>query len=58
MDEKQIIEWLLKGDVAIQYQVCRDLPGTERKDLQNKTEIEGWGKHFLSRRSSNGHWGE
>jgi hypothetical protein len=58
MSEKQIIEWLLKGDVAIQYQVYRDLLGTERKGLQQKIESEGWGKQFLSRRLSIGHWGE
>ncbi len=58
MNEKQIIEWLLKGDVSIQYQGYRDLLGTDRKDLQNTISNEGWGKQFLSRRKSNGHWGD
>lgn len=57
MDEKQIIDWLLKGDVAIQYQVYRDLLGIERKDLQERIANEGWGKRFLDKRKSNGHWG-
>lgn len=58
MNEKQIIEWLLQGDVAIQYQVYRYLLGIDLKDRQQKIQNEGWGKQFLSRRSSNGHWGE
>ena len=51
MDEKQIIEWLLEGDVSIQYQVQRDLLGTERKDLQDRILNEGWGKQFLAEES-------
>jgi hypothetical protein len=58
MDENQIIEWLLEGDPAMQYQVYRDLLDTDRKDLQNKIASEGWGKHYLSCRNSNGHWGD
>ncbi|WP_222942488.1 hypothetical protein [Arenibacter arenosicollis] len=58
MDEQQIIEWLLQGDVSIQYQVYRDLLGNDRKDLQDRIAQEGWGKQFLSKRKSNGHWGQ
>ncbi|MGB5701029.1 hypothetical protein [Muriicola sp.] len=58
MDEEQIIQWLLKGDVSIQYQVNRDLLGTDRKDLQDRILDEGWGKQFLSKRKPNGHWGD
>ncbi|WP_430966699.1 hypothetical protein [Spongiimicrobium sp. 2-473A-2-J] len=58
MDEKQIIQWLLEGDVAIQYQVHRDLLGNEKKSLQDRIANEGWGKQFLSKRKSNGHWGD
>ena len=57
MEEKQIIEWLLEGDVSIQYQVHRDLLGADRKDLQDRIATEGWGKQFLSKRNPNGHWG-
>ncbi|MEX2511999.1 MAG: hypothetical protein WD398_03760 [Cyclobacteriaceae bacterium] len=57
MDEKQIIEWLLKGDIALTYQVYRDLLDIDRKDLQCKIAKEGWGKQFLTKRNSNGHWG-
>ncbi|NOT35917.1 MAG: hypothetical protein HOP11_00905 [Saprospiraceae bacterium] len=58
MTKEQIIEWLLEGDVSIQYQVWRDLIGIEKKKLQDKIAIEGWGNKFLSKRNSNGHWGD
>ena len=58
MDTDQIIEWLLEGDVSIQYQVHRDLLGSNRIDLQQRIGQEGWGREFLSRRKLNGHWGQ
>lgn len=58
MNEQQIITWLLEGDVSIQYQVHRDLLGEERKDLQARIAQEGWGKHWLSNRNPEGHWGD
>jgi hypothetical protein len=58
MDEQQIIDWLLQGDVSIQYQVHRDLLENDRKELQERIAHEGWGKQFLSKRNSNGHWGQ
>ena len=54
----KIIQWLLKGDVSIQYQVYRDLLKIGRIDLQNRIEQEGWGAKFLSKRKSNGLWGQ
>ena len=57
MTKKEIFEWLLAGDVAIQYQVYRDLLDSRRVELQNRIEKEGWGKQFLSLRNSNGQWG-
>jgi hypothetical protein len=57
MNDQQIIDWLLKGDVSIQYQVYRDLLEIERKDLQDRIAIEGRGKRFLSKRKPTGHWG-
>jgi hypothetical protein len=53
-----IIDWLLQGDVSIQYQVARDLLGIDNKQLRNRIETEGWGLEFLSRRKADGHWGE
>lgn len=58
MNENQIIQWLLKGDVSIKYQVHRDLLGDDRDDLQDRIANEGWGKKFLSKRNSSGHWGD
>jgi hypothetical protein len=58
MDEKSIIGWLLEGDIAIQYQVHRDLLNDDRKDLQYRIAGEGWGRLILSKRKSNGHWGD
>ena len=57
MTTKQIIEWLLAGDVSIQYQVYRDLLSTDRKDLQDRISEEGFGAQFLSKRKDDGHWG-
>lgn len=57
MTKVQIINWLLQGDVSIQYQTYRDLLGEERKDLKSRIETEGWGQKFLSFRNENGHWG-
>ena len=56
---KYIIDWLLEGDVSVQYQTHRDLMDQPRPDLQNKIENEGWGQEFLSRRNRvTGHWGD
>ena len=57
MNKQQIINWLLEGDVSIQYQVWRDLLGVDKKKLQKRIADEGWGYMFLSRRNPNGHWG-
>ena len=57
MIKEQIINWLLEGDVSIQYQVHRDLLSVERKDLRNRIAIEGWGAKYLSKRKTDGHWG-
>ncbi|GCC50414.1 hypothetical protein SanaruYs_06290 [Chryseotalea sanaruensis] len=57
MDKQQILDWLLEGDVSIQYQVWRDLLGVNKKKLQNRIANEGWGLKFLSKRNSDGHWG-
>ncbi len=51
------MEWLLDGDVSVQYQVHRDLLGEERPDLRARIEHEGWGQRFLSLQNPDGHWG-
>jgi hypothetical protein len=57
MNDHEIINWLLEGDVSIQYQVYRDLLDRDRTDLQKRIETEGWGRVYLARRNAAGHWG-
>ncbi|HAD12779.1 MAG TPA: hypothetical protein DCF33_10115 [Saprospirales bacterium] len=57
MKKQQIIEWLLEGDASIQYQTWRDLLGSNKRELQDRIALEGWGLQFLSMRHSDGHWG-
>jgi hypothetical protein len=57
MTDHSIIDWLLEGDVAIQYQVHRDLLHCDKRRLQDRIAREGWGARFLSFRHDNGHWG-
>jgi hypothetical protein len=52
-----VIEWLLDGDVSIQYQTQRDLLNVEKVELRNRIAKEGWGEQFLSYRSPEGYWG-
>ncbi|UJH66374.1 hypothetical protein [Allomuricauda sp. SCSIO 65647] len=58
MNSKKIIQWLLQGDVAIQYQVHRDLLHTEDIGLRHRIAQEGWGAQFLCNRKPDGHWGK
>jgi hypothetical protein len=55
--EPELLDWLLQGEVAIQYQVERDLLDKHRPDLQARIELEGWGARLLDRRRPDGHWG-
>ncbi|MBK7410419.1 MAG: hypothetical protein IPJ40_21570 [Saprospirales bacterium] len=60
MINAQVANWLLAGDVAIQYQVHRDLLNSadlEISALQKRIADERWGAAFLSRQNTNGHWG-
>ena len=55
--KQEIIDWLLEGDVAIQYQIYRDLLDRSRPELQRRIAEEGWGAQFLRCRNANGLWG-
>ncbi len=55
--DNKLIEWLLAGDVSIEFQTRRDLLGQDRPDLQKRIETEGWGARFLAARGPDGHWG-
>jgi hypothetical protein len=55
------VQWLLQGDVSIQYQTHRDLLDADKyllKDLQHRIPSEGWGARFMAERHPNGHWGD
>ena len=52
-----ITDWLLSGDVSIQYQTRRDLLASDQRSLRERIATEGWGARFLSLRRSDGHWG-
>jgi hypothetical protein len=56
-NDNHLIDWLLEGDVSIQYQVHRYLFETIKPELRDRIAKEGWGAMFLSRRDENGHWG-
>lgn len=58
MNKQKLIDWLLEGDIAIQYQVHRDLLSDERDILRYRISEEGWGLQFLSKQNSDGHWGK
>ncbi len=58
MSENKLINWILEGDVSIQYQVNRDLLDSDLPELQNQIEKEGWGFQLLSAQKLEGHWGQ
>ena len=53
-----VIDWLLAGDVAVQYQARRDLLGEDDLSLRDRIASEGWGAAYLAARKPEGHWGE
>ncbi|HBW35026.1 hypothetical protein [Desulfosporosinus sp. BICA1-9] len=61
MTSTKVIDWLLKGDVVIQYQTHRDILESDLnslKALRTRIQFEGWGKQFLNSLYSNGHGGQ
>lgn len=60
MSLTEILNWLLAGDVSIQYQVHRDLLSSPEKTLtalRSRISLEGWGAEFLAAQQPEGHWG-
>lgn len=58
--DQKIINWLLDGDVSIQYMTHKLLMNSDMgvlNELQRRIETEGYGARFLSCRNDNGHWG-
>lgn len=58
MTNTKTINWLLEGDVSIQYQTYKYLLGEDKPELQKRIATEGWGKEFLSQRLDSGDWGK
>ncbi|MGM0446371.1 MAG: hypothetical protein ACQEQH_08165 [Bacillota bacterium] len=59
-EKNELIEWLLKGDPSIKYQLHRDLLDTDRKKLerlQQDIAENGWGHKLISKQGDNWIWG-
>lgn len=53
------VRWLLAGDVAIRWQVLRDLllrPRAEWEAEQSKVAVQGWAARVLARQDGSGRW--
>lgn len=57
MPSPEVIDWLLSGDVAVQYQATRDLLHRDAPELQARIATEGQGAALLAARGEDGHWG-
>jgi hypothetical protein len=51
------MKWLLQGDIALRYQVTRDLMNKDDTELKSRISKEGFGRKFLDLQKENGHWG-
>jgi hypothetical protein len=59
-NDREVIDWLLAGDVAIAWQTQRDLldaPAAVWQPLQQRTLSEGWGAQLLALQEADGGWG-
>jgi hypothetical protein len=55
-----ILDWLLSGDPAIEFQARRDLlneDGPRMATARSRIAREGWGRRYMAARHLNGHWG-
>ncbi|MDF2485801.1 MAG: hypothetical protein K0R46_1969 [Herbinix sp.] len=61
MGERAVMEWLMEGDIAIRYQVMRDLLQVSQQqleDVQKAIAENGWGRQLLDMRNKEtGIWG-
>lgn len=59
MTDSDVIEWLLRSDPSIRWQVMHDLldaPEAEWMAERTKVETEGWGARLLSCQDEDGQW--
>jgi hypothetical protein len=57
MDQAAVVDWLLAGDVAVQFQTTRDLLHRDAVPLRARIAREGHGAALLAARRPDGHWG-
>jgi hypothetical protein len=55
--DESVVAWLLKGDVAVQFQTWRDLLHRYDAGLQERIAHEGQGAAILNSCGRDGHWG-
>src|SRR5690348_5071420 len=59
VEDDPVVQWLLRGDPAIRWQVLRDLldaPENEVATERARVELEGWGARLLALRAPDGTW--
>jgi hypothetical protein len=59
LTRREIVDWLLEGDVAIRWKVLRDLAGSSPRDVEAeraRVATEGWGARLLAAQDPDGRW--
>jgi hypothetical protein len=57
MGPNGVLDWLLDGDVSVQFQATRDLLHQDARALRDRIATEGDGASILAARHPDGHWG-
>jgi hypothetical protein len=57
MINERLINWLMSGDVSVQYQAKKYLMTEDDTSLRARISKEGWGRELLSKRNKTGYWG-
>jgi hypothetical protein len=57
VSSSDVVDWLLEGDVAVQFQTTRDLVRQPADSLRERIAQEGDGAALLAARQPDGHWG-
>lgn len=61
VEDDPVVQWLLRGDPAIRWQVLRDLLDASSVEVaaeRVRVEHEGWGARLLARRAPDGQWAD
>lgn len=57
VSESAVLEWLLQGDTAVQFQVWRDVVRRPRPELEEQVALDGDAALILAAQRPDGHWG-